>query len=154
MPPDDIIDHLHDGHQGIAKCLERARSSVWWPGITTQIKHKVSTCVACCRESVTRREPLIVTDFPERPWQVVATDLFFLGGYEYLIVIDYYSRYIEMAKLSSSSSEQIITHLKSIFARHGIPEVLRSDNGPQYASREFASFARDYNFEHVTSSPH
>ena len=43
--------------------------------------------------------------------------------------------------------------LKSLFARHGIPEVVRSDNGPQYDSAEFAKFAKDWEFKHVTSSP-
>ena len=71
----------------------------------------------------------------------------------YLLVIDYYSRYIEIAKLTSTTSKDIINHLKSIFSRHGIPERLISDNGPQYSSREFAEFSRLYGFDHITSSP-
>ena len=47
-----------------------------------------------------------------------------------------------------------INHLKIFFARHGIPETLISDNGPQYASQEFKEFAREYEFRHTTSSPY
>ena len=149
----EMLNNIHDGHQGIVKCLERARSSIWWPGITSQIKNKISTCNICLQNSETRREPMISTEFPQRPWQIVGTDLFQLGGREYLILVDYYSRYIEMALLNSTSAQQVILHLKSMFARHGVPEVVRSDNGPQYSSLEFNKFSTEYNFDHITSSP-
>ena len=59
-----------------------------------------------------------------------------------------------MVKLSSTTSQQVIIHLKSIFARHGIPEVIRSNNGPHYSAYEFKTFANKYGFEHITSKPH
>ena len=59
-----------------------------------------------------------------------------------------------MAKLSSTASQQVIIHLKSIFACHGIPQVFRSDNGPQHSTYEFKTFANKYGFEHIISSPH
>ena len=68
-------------------------------------------------------------------------------------MVDYFSRYPEVARLTTTTSSAIITHLKSIFARHGIPETFHSDNGPQHASREFLSFAKQYCFAHLTSSP-
>ena len=68
-------------------------------------------------------------------------------------MVDYYSRYIEVAKLTSTSSPEVIKHLKSVFARHGIPEVKMSDNGPQYSSEQFTDFADQYGFTHITSSP-
>ena len=67
--------------------------------------------------------------------------------------MDYYSRYIELALLKELNSLETIDHMKSIFARHGIPELLISDNGPQYASKEFKEFSTTYGFKHVTSSP-
>ena len=96
---------------------------------------------------------MIVEDFPDRPWQVLGTHLFHFKGRDYLLVVDFYSRYIEMALLSSTSSSMVVHHLKSIFARHGIPEKLRSDNGPQYSSYEFKQFCKSYGIDHVTSSP-
>lgn len=84
-------------------------------------------------------------------------DLFFLKGQWWLIVTDYYSRYPELVRLGSLTGASIVNHCKSIFARHGIPEVVVTDNGPQFSktsNSEFAKFARQYNFKHVTSSPH
>ena len=83
----------------------------------------------------------------------MASDLFYWKGEHYLVVVDYFSRYPEVIKLKSTTSSMVIEALKAIFSRHGIPETFVSDNGPQYASGEFARFASRYNFLHVTSSP-
>ena len=72
----------------------------------------------------------------------------------YLLLGDYYSRFIEVVKLSSTTTRCIVSAMKSMFGRHGIPEVLISDNGPQYSSDEFIEFASSYDFKHVTSSPY
>ena len=75
-------------------------------------------------------------------------------GASYILVVDYFSRFIETQKLSSTTSSSIIAALKSIFVRHGIPDTLVTDNGPQYFSSEFKLFAEAYSFSHVTSSPY
>ena len=61
---------------------------------------------------------------------------------------------MEITKLASTTSSAVISGMKSIFARHGIPELLISDNGPQYVSKEFKEFSEKYNLKHITSSPH
>ena len=95
---------------------------------------------------------MIPSELQDQPWQKVAPDLFELKGHPYLLVIDYFSRYIEVAKLSSTTSPDVTTHLQSMFARHGIPEQLISDNGPQFSSTSFAKFAEDYGFTHILPS--
>ena len=70
-----------------------------------------------------------------------------------MLVVDFYSRFVEMAKLSRSIATEVVTHTKSIFTRHGIREVVVSDNGPQYLSAAYTQFASEYGFSHVTSSP-
>ena len=94
------------------------------------------------------------TKLPQRPWEKIASDLFEFKGKTYIIVVDYFSRYIEILKLSTTSSASIITALKTMFSRQGIPDVLVTDNGPQYASQEFREFSTSYNFNHQTSSPY
>ena len=93
------------------------------------------------------------SNLPDRPWQKVATDLFHLQKMDYLLVIDYFSRYIEIAKLSQTTSLEVVKHLKSIFARHGIPKIIMLDNGSQFSSHSFEEFSTEYGFTHLTSSP-
>ena len=87
---------------------------------------------------------------PDRPWQKVGTDLFTVDNKQYLVTVDYYSCYFEVDELTSTTSNAIIRKLSAHFARHGIPEVAISDNGPQFAAKEFA---QTWDFKHVTSSP-
>ena len=149
-----LLGRLHSSHQGITKCRERARQSVWWPGLSKHLDELVHNCSECQKTQRQRCQPLNPTPLPQLPWQQVATDLFEWKQANYLLVVDYFSRYIEIARLNRPTTSEVVVHLKSIFARHGIPETLISDNGPQYASQEFADFARDYEFEHYTSSPY
>ncbi|XP_064470230.1 uncharacterized protein K02A2.6-like [Ornithodoros turicata] len=147
-----VLSSLHDGHEGIVKCKRRAKESCWWPGISHDIVDMVEKCVSCMKQRLPRSQPLISTPFPDRPWQRVAMDLFYANGKNYLLVTDYYSRYIEIALLENQRPETVILKSKSIFARHGIPETVVTDNGPQFRS-EFTIFAKDWGFAHTTSSP-
>ena len=149
----DVLAKLHEGHQGVVKCRQRARQSVWWPGLSQQLNELVLNCRTCCKERQNHREPLIPSPYPGRPWEKLGADLFMLGSKTYLLVVDYMSRYVEIALLTSTKSNDVINHLKSIYARHGIPDLLVSDGGPQFSGAAFAAFAESYGFRHVTSSP-
>ncbi|UYV72447.1 hypothetical protein LAZ67_9003186, partial [Cordylochernes scorpioides] len=150
----EILDKLHAGHFGITKTRLRARETVWWPGISEEIAETVRKCSVCIQEAVSKHEPLIPTNFPTRPWQKIGMDLFKFENKWYLVVIDYYSRFPEVVQLDRLTANVVVCSCKSIFARHGIPETVVSDNGTQFgAAREFANFARQYGFTHVTSSP-
>ena len=150
----EMLDRLHQGHQGIVKTRALARSTVWWPGLSKDI----GTLVQCCPEcELYRREhpqPLIPTPTPRSEWTQVASDLFEWQGENYLLIIDYFSRWFEICHLSSISSAAVINGCKSIFARMGIPEKFHSDKGVQFMSKEFAQFAEYWGFTHTSSSPH
>ena len=143
---------MHSGHQGISKCRERAQQAVWWPGLSRQLEELVHNCSKCCRECHQHPEPLMNMEL-HLPQKKVATDLFYWKGSTYLLIVDYYSRYIEIAKLNGQSSSEVIRHTKSIFARHGMPQEVVSNNGPAYSSLEYKQFATKYGFIHTTSSP-
>ena len=153
MQHETLAKH-HEGHLGIERCRLRARVSVWWPGISRQIEKMVQNITHCLKERSPRKEPLIPTTLPNYPWQKIETDLFVLNGTTYLITSDYFSRFPEVIKFTTTTATSVISALKSIFARYGITEQVISDNGPQYASQEFSDFAKEYNFQHTTSSPH
>ena len=96
------------------------------------------------------------TEIPPRPWHTVGSDLFYLDGSEYLLVANYYSKFTFSRKIppGKSTSKTVIELMKQIFSEHGIPHVIRSDNGPHYNCYSFTKFAQQYGFKHVTSSPH
>ena len=150
----EILEKIHDGHQGVNKCRERANQSVWWPGLNDEIKSRVANCAHCATYRPTQRhEPMIPTFIPERPWQHIGVDLLTFKKQEYLVAIDYHSRYIELAHMPSTTSFAVIEKMKNMFARWGIPEEVTSDNGPQFNAEEFAKFAETFGFTHTTSSP-
>ena len=96
---------------------------------------------------------MIIQEPPDRPCSKIGCGLFEFNGVHYLLSVDYYSKWIEVAKLDGITSSNIICHLKSQFARYGIPDELISANGPQYACSAFNDFSRSYGFVHTTSSP-
>ena len=114
----------------------------------------IQNCNDCVKERSNKAEPLIPSVLPDRPSQKIRTDLFELKGKPYLLCIDCFSRSAEVALLSkSTTAPDVITYLKPWFARHGIPDNVVSDNGPQFQASEFAKFANDYGFKHQPSSP-
>ena len=88
----------------------------------------------------------------DRPWENVAVDVCNLDNKDYLITVDYFSNFWENDRLSDTKAS---TCVRSHFARNGIPDVVISENGPQFmiTSSEFAQFGREWAFEHRTSSP-
>jgi transposase InsO family protein len=147
------LEQIHQAHQGIVKCQARARRAVWWPGMSSQIKEMVQHCRTCRINSPTPVEPLNSSTLPQKAWSRLGADLFEFRKKNYLLVVDYYSRFIEVRPLDSLESLVTIDKFKSIFSIHGVPDMIISDNGKQFDSRYFREFARSYGFQHVTSSP-
>lgn len=150
----DILKKIHSSHLGLEKCKLRARETVYWPNINTQLQDYLSNCQACLtHRKQNSKEPLLSHEIPNRPWCKLGVDIFHFANQPFIIVIDYYSKYIEISKLYSLKSESVIAELKSIFRRHGIPETVMSDNGPEFSSNMFQEFSLQWKFHHVTSSP-
>lgn len=111
-----VLEVIHKGNQGVSRCRERAREAVWWPGLSSQLNELVRNCKTCTKERANPVEPLMAGELPQRPWQKVGSDLFSLNHDIYLLVVDYYSRFVEIAKLTPTRSQDIIVHLKLILA--------------------------------------
>ena len=108
----------------------------------------------CSREHPNPVDPSMPSRLPERPWRKVAVNLFEMNGHPFLQVVDYFSRYPDIAKLSTNDtiSADVINHPKFLFSRHGIPECVISDSGAQFIAADCANFAEQYGFTHVTIS--
>ena len=99
-----------------------------------------------------RKEPLIPHSIPGLRWEKVAVDIMSYQGHEYIVVVDFYSIYPEIAMLERKTAVSVIMDMKSMFARRGIPGQLVSDNVP-FASREFNDSAKEWGIKLTTSSP-
>ena len=104
----ETLQKIHSGHQGITKCSLRITSSVWWPGAKRQLEELVHNCPECTKAMLAQKQPLISTPLPEHPWEKLASDLFEINGNTYLLVVDYFSRYMEVQTLSTTTSAAVI----------------------------------------------
>ena len=151
---DQMLIKIHEGHMGMEKSQQRAREVLFWPGMSRDIQTHISSCQICLTKAPSNpKEPLQSHPIPSRPWQHLASDLFTWNNRQFIVTVDYYSRFFEIDELLATTSTAIIRKLSAHFARHGIPELLITDNGPQFGSVEFESFTENFDFRHVTSSP-
>ncbi|KAK9687429.1 Integrase zinc binding domain [Popillia japonica] len=122
---------LHETHIGIVKTKEKARNLLYWPGIMANIESMISNCHVCNRYSnFNRRDSLRQHDIPEYPFQKIGIDIAQYDTKNYLILEDYYSRWLEVEELPDKTSTSVIKTLQAIFSRFGIPQIVVSDNMP------------------------
>ena len=150
-----ILGKLHNGHMGISKCRSRAEQTVWWPGISSEIKALVASCSFCQEHRPSQRhEPMISTPLPDGPWLHIGADLLTYEGNDYIVITDYYSRWMELIYMGrDTTAKSAVNKFKNVFSRWGIPQKCTTDNGPQFSSNEFKQFAESYGFVSTTSSP-
>ena len=115
----------------------------------------VEKCDIC--QSQQNSTPIVqkyISEVPPHPWHTLGSDLFYFQRIDFLVVVDYFSKYLIIRKIPSSTSSAVIKELGMIFSEFGKPQIFRSDNGPCYSSQEFRFFMQNWLIEHRTSSPH
>jgi len=149
-----ILSTLHETHLGLYKIKNQAKQFFYWAGMMSEINNLIDSCAVCQKLRRSQiKEPLLPHDIPPLPFMKIGMDVLEFSSEIYLVIIDYYSRWIELERLNSKSSKSIITTLKPIFSRFGIPKIIVADNNP-FNSFEFHKFAHEWNFQLTTSSPH
>ena len=145
----------HDTHIGVEGCIRRARESMFWPRMATDLKTYISKCEVCMsHRTAPQKETMLPHEVTPRPWSKVGTDLCELHGRNLLVVCDYFSNFIEVENLQTTTTRAVCKVFRALFARYGVPDTLITDNGPQFSSAEFVTFTKVWSFEHSTSSPH
>jgi transposase InsO family protein len=153
---DDILSQLHAAHQGIEKTRLLARDTVYWPKIDEHIENAIRQCSECRKYQPTnRREPLIPSEVPSKPWSTLGSDIFEVNQTYYIIISDYFSKFpvVRKSKIPVTSTA-MVNFFEETCAMFGIPDEIRSDNGPQYTAYAFKSFCEQWGIRHTTSSPH
>ena len=150
----DMLRRIHMSHMDMEGCLRRARECVYWPAMSIEVKDFILKCDICRSvDNKQQKETLISHDVPNRPWAKVGVDLFTFNQTNHLIIVDYFSGFWEIYPVENTTASQIIRKMKMQFARHGIPDVCVSDNGPQFTAHEYKNFSKQWKFEVVTTSP-
>lgn len=159
IPPSaikDVVSKLHQSHQGVEKTKRRVRQTVFWPGYSNDIKNAVDSCHACqyYRPSPPP-EPLVQENMPSRAFKMVTTDLFQHGGAYYLIYADRFTGFPLIERFPNSpSASDLVESIRRLFSLTGAPNVLRSDQGPQYSSQVMQDFLESWSVKWKPSSPH
>ncbi|XP_055623065.1 uncharacterized protein K02A2.6-like [Toxorhynchites rutilus septentrionalis] len=154
-----VLQIAHEGHIGIRMMKMHLRSSVWWPKMDAAVESFVKRCRGCILVAAPEPpEPMVRKEMPNGAWQEIAID--FLGplpdGQTLLVVVDYYSRYIEVCEMNYTTSKETINQLSTIFSRYGVPLTLRADNGPQFNANceEFQAFCDDLGVQLINTIPY
>ena len=150
----EYIRRVHDGHQGIEKSTARAREYVFWPGYTNDIKEYVEKCRICQESLHVHNRVQYASEVPPHAWHTIGSDLFYWNKMDFLVLVDYFSKFPIVRKLPNSTSQAVIQECSKVFAELGKPFIFRSDNGPCYSSDEFKRFMHKSSIRHTTSSPH
>lgn len=124
--------------------------------MNAEVSDLIKQCSICNEFQVKNQKlPMQSHELPDHPWSQVAADQFKLHGKEYIVLVDYYSDFLEVQKLEENTSSSVIEFFKEQFSRHDIPDTLTTDNASQFTSHEFQyQFSVDWEFTHVSSSPH
>ncbi|XP_015769847.1 PREDICTED: uncharacterized protein K02A2.6-like [Acropora digitifera] len=123
--------------------------------MSADVKEAVVKCEVCAEfQSVNECQPMLSHPISNIPWSRLSADHFTLRSKQYIVLVDHHSDYIEVSgPLKETTSSVIIKFMKQQFTRHGIKDVLVTDHGPQYVSKEFQEFSKESEFIHVSSSP-
>jgi hypothetical protein len=149
----DMLQQLHEGHFGISKMKSRAKPIMYWPNMDANFEEMVGRCEKCEKWAKTdRKEPMVLREIPSYPFQMVSCDIMEYAGKNYIVLIDFFSKWLDFAEIRQKTAGAVIGYLKSLFAVMGIPKNLLADNMP-FSSREFITFSEEWNFKVITSSP-
>ena len=151
----DILARLHMSHQGIERTRRRTRQSVYWPGINNDVENAVQSCQECQELLPSlQKEPMLTDEEPTRPFQVTSADYFDHAGKDYLIYTDRLSGWPMVQMFTrGATAVKLLSTLRNFFSATGVPEILRSDNGPQFNAGITKKFLQRWAVRHNTSSP-
>ena len=150
-----VLETLHSAHQGVTGMTLRAQESVWWPGITPQIKETRDKCKNCVEHAPSQpNAPPLPLPQPDYPFQFLTSDYFQEGGHHYLVIADRFSGWptVQFCGRSTASAGKLIECLRQYFSMHGIPEEIATDGGSTYPAYETQQFLANYGVKHRVSS--
>ena len=140
----EMLQYIHEGHQGKERCILWARNAVFWPKITYDIQELIERCIICQEHGKSQSIIGTTQELPPFPWHTLATDICYWRRMDFLIVADVFSKYFLVRKLANSTSATVYAEIATIVTELGLPHIIRSDNGPCCNSKEFQQLLQHY----------
>ena len=133
-----------------------ARSHGWWPKLDANLERITRACRQCSKtRNAPPAAPLCPWTWPSGPWKRVHVDFATSEGKHYLILVDAYSKWPEVAgPMRSTDAAATVSLLSNPFTRYGFPEQVVSDNGPPFQSKEYGDFLKLNGIQRVLVSPY
>ncbi|XP_053691322.1 uncharacterized protein K02A2.6-like [Sabethes cyaneus] len=152
----NILRLMHSNHEGIVKMKKIARRAVYWQGMNGDIEEFVKTCNSCAKMGVIPNPHTEGSWLPTtRPFSRIHADFFYFRGKTFLLVIDSYSKWLEVEIMYHGTTAKMVNRkFASIFARFGLPDVVVTDGGPPFSSREFVNFLERQGIKVFKSPPY
>ena len=149
----EIIEHLHAGHQGVTQMYSRASSSVFWPHMRQDLILHRAMCRECTINAPSNPSmPPSEPEQPPYPFASVCADFFSVEGLNYLSIVDRYSGWLSIFRLARDDSGHVISVLREYIARWGVPLQFSSDGASVFTSLEMKSFFNRWGISHRVSS--
>lgn len=150
-----LLDQLHNTHLRISQMKSLSRGYLWWPNLNADIEKHVQSCESCqLTRPIPPTAPVHNWEWPQEPWNRLHLD--FAGpwlNHMFLVVVDAGSKWLDVS-MSAITSAQTIEKLQALFATHGLPKTIVTDNGSSFVSSEFKQFCNKNGIVHITSSPY
>ncbi|XP_065188042.1 uncharacterized protein K02A2.6-like [Sycon ciliatum] len=151
-----LLEELHSSHAGVSRMKSVARSIFWWPGLDADIERLAADCSLCQESSnLPRKDSVHHWAYPNAAFERVHLDFAEFESQQFLVIVDAFSKWIDVYELgSSATTTKTVNCLLRFISTFGIPRVLVSDNGPQFASGEFAAFCAQNGIKHHRTPPY
>ena len=150
----DILNGLHTSHLGRNKTIALARTLYYWKNMAKDIEQLVEQCEKCQQHARFQQKETLKQTFAKGPMHMNSADLAQYAGKDYLVHADRYSNFLWIYRMKDTSSNSVTNALWSTFYQMGFPNYLRTDNGPQFVSRQFIEKCTDNNIELEVSDPY
>lgn len=151
----EVLELLHDTHIGISRMKQLARTYVWWPGIDVDIENWCKCCKAC-QSTQNKKSEAELVQWPtaQIPFERIHIDFFYFEGKSFLIVVDAYSKWLDVFIMNTTIAKSTIEKLMYLFSTVGLPHEIVSDNGPPFNSVELSRFCESLGIKHTRSPPY